>query len=94
MNITRLDADHYLVGSVVITRQYDKDGQQDRWAAVPRGDVNERPLFTLNALDDALDMAAGAIAMLAPVDPPRCTGTDPYGGDCKASWGHEGTCWS
>lgn len=66
MNITRLDNDRYLVGAVVITRQAD-----GTWAAIPpdRNDgYPNRPLFTVGSLAEALDMAAGAIELLRPVE--------------------------
>lgn len=66
MNITRLDADRYLVGSVIVTRT------DNGWAAIPPADptdpasLRDRPLFTMTTLDEALDMCAGAIEMLRP----------------------------
>ncbi len=59
IQITRIDADHYIVGRVNITREI------DGWAACPPGD-GERPLFTAKNLEAILEMAHGACEMMRP----------------------------
>lgn len=59
IQITRIDADHYVIGRVNITREI------DGWAARPPG-LDERPLFTAKNLEDILEMAHGACEMMRP----------------------------
>jgi hypothetical protein len=64
IDITRIDADHYIVGSVCLTRTLDGS----RWEAVPLHGAG-RPLFTASSLEEILDMAHGACEMMRPAEP-------------------------
>lgn len=66
VQFTRIDANHYVVGRIHLTRRYPPDGP--RWEALPYGDSSERPLFTAETLEEILDMAHGAVEMMRPAD--------------------------
>lgn len=65
ITITRIDADHYIVGRVHLVREL------DGWAARPDNDPFEsgRPLFTAPDLEGILEMAHGACEMMRPARP-------------------------
>lgn len=71
ITITRLDADHYIVGRITLTRMVDAV-EGGLWAAVPppeRGEASgapRRPLFTAPTLEEILDLAHGACEMMRP----------------------------
>jgi hypothetical protein len=77
ITIVRVDADHYIVGFVTLTRIGTTDGGV--WAALPPG--KDRPLFTANTLEEILDMAHGACEMMRPA-PGYCRHYKQ--GDCDA----------
>jgi hypothetical protein len=64
IDITRIDSDHYVVGSVCLTRTVD-DTEHGRWEAIPLHGAG-RPLFTADTLEEILDMAHGACEMMRP----------------------------
>lgn len=73
IRITRLDADHYIVGRITLTRMVDAV-EGGLWAAVPPPERGEapgtprRPLFTAPTLEEILDLAHGACEMMRPAD--------------------------
>lgn len=64
IQITRIDANHYVVGRVHLKRIRTLD--REHWRAVPDNNVQERPLFTAPTLEEILDMAHGAVEMMRP----------------------------
>jgi hypothetical protein len=92
IQITRIDANHYVVGAVHLIRQ-EMNGATgpDLWVARPHNNSDERPLFTAATLEEILDMAHGACEMMRPANLSHCIecGAEiPVGHfceDCKAT---------
>lgn len=63
VQITRIDADHYVVGQIHLVRF--PDGWQARVWPIAK---EQRPLFTADTLEEILELAHQAVEMFRPAD--------------------------